>query len=268
MKKVLYVLLGIFFAACYDDKGSYDYHDVNETTIEGINGSYNVTMGVTTLKIDPKVTMTMADPEDTTRFQYEWRANVAYNSTVLLGTTRTLDYPVKLDPRSYTLYFRVIDRQTDLVAVATASLNVGAPYSRGILLIGENREGEADVQMLAMSTDTVLCRDLLADSGLPVLRDPVDVIHTGYNNNDKNIKLWVLTKSQAYSMDRKTFKGNETDVFSKLLYLSQSYDSDFVPVDIIPRIKDNLGNVASTYDRAVVCNNGYIFVGSSYGSCK
>ena len=44
MKKVLYVLLGIFFAACYDDKGSYDYHDVNETTIEGINGSYNVTM--------------------------------------------------------------------------------------------------------------------------------------------------------------------------------------------------------------------------------
>ena len=263
MKKVLYVLLGIFFAACYDDKGSYDYHDVNETTIEGINGSYNVTMGVTTLKIAPKVTMTMADPEDTTRFQYEWRANVAYNSTVLLGTTRTLDYPVKLDPRSYTLYFRVIDRQTDLVAVATASLNVGAPYSRGILLIGENREGEADVQMLAMSTDTVLCRDLLADSGLPVLRDPVDVIHTGYNSNDKCIKLWVLTKSQAYSMDRKTFKGNETDVFSKLLYLSQSYDSDFVPVDIIPRIKDNLGNVASTYNRAVVCNNGYIFVGSS-----
>ena len=64
-------------------------------------------------------------------------------------------------------------------------------------------------------------------------------------------------------MDRKTFKGNETDVFSKLLYLSQSYDSDFVPVDIIPRIKDNLGNVASTYNRAVVCNNGYIFVGSS-----
>ena len=264
MKKVLYVLLGIFFAACYDDKGSYDYHDVNETTIEGINGSYNVTMGVTTLKIDPKVTMTMADPEDTTRFQYEWRANVAYNSTVLLGTTRTLDYPVKLDPRSYTLYFRVIDRQTDLVAVATASLNVGAPYSRGILLIGENREGEADVQMLAMSTDTVLCRDLLADSGLPVLRDPVDVIHTGYNSNDKCIKLWVLTKSQAYSMDRKTFAGSESDVFSKLLFMDQTFDTEFVPVDIIPRVKDKSGkNGGSSYYRTVVCNNGYIFNAST-----
>lgn len=264
MKKVLYILLGILFIACYDDKGSYNYHDINETTIEGIDGSYNVTMGVTTLKIDPKISMTMADPEDTTRFRYEWRANVAYNSTILLGTTRTLDYPVKLDPRSYTLYFRVIDRQTDLVTVATASLNVGAPYSRGILMIGENQKGEVDVQMLAMNTDTVLCKDILANSGLPILRDPVDIIHTGYNNTDKNIKLWVLTKSQGYSMDRVTFKGNETDVFSKLLYLSQSYDSDFVPVDIIPRIKDKAGNVASTYDRAVVCSNGSVFVGSSF----
>ena len=131
-------------------------------------------------------------------------------------------------------------------------------------MIGENREGEVDVQMLAMNTDTVLCKDILANSGLPVLRDPVDIIHTGYNSTDKNIKLWVLTKSQAYFMDRMTFKGNETDVFSKLLYLSQSYDSDFVPVDVIPRIKDKAGNVASSSDRAVVCSNGYIFVGSSF----
>lgn len=262
MKKVLYVLLGVFFAACYDDKGSYDYHDVNETTIEGINGSYSVTRG-TTLKIDPTVTMTMADPEDTTRFQYEWRANVPYNSSILLGTTRTLDCPIELDPRGYTLYFRVIDRQTDLVAVATANLTVGVPYSRGILLIGENREGEVDVQMLEMNADTVLSTNLLANSGLPVLRDPVDIIHTGIGA-DNVVKLWVLTKSQAYSMDRKTFKGNETDVFSKLLYLSQSYGSDFVPVDIIPRIKDKAGNTASTNDRAVVCSNGYIFIRSSF----
>ena len=66
MRKYIICIVSFIGAAllqtgCYDDKGDYDYHDVNETTIEGINGSYNVTMGVTTLKIDPKVTMTMAD---------------------------------------------------------------------------------------------------------------------------------------------------------------------------------------------------------------
>ena len=258
MKKILYVFLGILFAACLDDKGSYDYHDVNETTIEGIAGSYNVTQGITTLKIEPQITMTLADSEDTTRFQYEWRANTGYNSTVLIGTTRTLNYPVTLDVGSYTLYFRVIDRQTDLVAVARASLNVGSPYSRGILLIGENPAGEADVQMLAINTDTVLFRDILVNSGLPVLRDPVDIIHTGYSLYDDYIKLWVLTKSQAYSMDRPTFKGKETDVFSKCLFMSQSHESDFVPVDIVPRIKDKNGN-SDRYNRVVVCSNGYVF---------
>ncbi len=258
MKKILYVFLGILFVACLDDKGSYDYHDVNETTIAGLNSSYSVMLGET-LKIEPEVTMTMGNPEDTTRFQYEWRANVAYNSTVLIGTTRTLNYPVTLEPRSYTLYFRVIDRQTDLVAVATASLNVGTAYSKGILLIGENPAGEADVQMLAINTDTVLLKDILANSGLPVLRDPVDIIHTGAKGDKK---LWVLTKSQAYSMDLKTFKGDETNVFSKCLFLSQSYESDFVPVDIVPRIKDKAGN-SDDYNRVVVCSNGYLFMRNS-----
>mgnify|MGYP004655604537 CR=1 FL=1 len=250
--------------ACYDDKGSYNYHDINETTIEGIEGSYNVMRGLSILKIDPKVIMTMANPEDTVRFQYEWRANIGYNSTVVLGTSRELEYPVDLDPNNYTLYFRVIDRETDIATVATASLKVGTPYSRGILLIGENSRGEADVQMLSMSTDTMLCANILENSGLPLLHDPVDIIHTGYNNDDKKIKLWVLTKSQAYSMDRKTFKGKESDNFSKLLYLSQTYESDFVPVDVVPRIKDKSGNVGNSFARAVVCSNGYIFSSSLF----
>ena len=117
--------------------------------------------------------------------------------------------------------------------------------------------------MLAMSTDTVLCRDLLADSGLPVLRDPVDVIHTGYNNNDKNIKLWVLTKSQAYSMIVKRLREMRR-MYSQIIVFISILRFGLCAGGYYSRIKDNLGNVASTYDRAVVCNNGYIFVGSSF----
>lgn len=265
MKRLVYIIVfALGLTACYDDKGSYDYHDICEVNIEGVESVYETVYRESVLEIDPTVTVTEGNIGDTTRFAYEWRANVAYNSTELIGTERILNYRVELAPRDYTLYFRVTDRQTGVVTVATSTLKVGTAYSKGILLIGENIQGEADVQMLSMVKDTVLYKELLKNSGLPVLKNPVDIIHTGAAGNSNYIKLWVLTGSQAYSMDRKTFAGSESDVFGKLLFMDQTFDTEFVPVDIIPRVKDKSGkNGGSSYCRTVVCNNGYIFNAST-----
>lgn len=265
MKRLVYIIVfALGLTACYDDKGSYDYHDICEVNIEGVESVYETVYRESVLEIDPTVTVTEGNIGDTTRFAYEWRANVAYNSTELIGTERILNYRVELAPRDYTLYFRVTDRQTGVVTVATSTLKVGTAYSKGILLIGENTQGEADVQMLSMVKDTVLYKELLKNSGLPVLKNPVDIIHTGAAGNSNYIKLWVLTGSQAYSMDRKTFAGSESDVFGKLLFMDRTFDTEFVPVDIIPRVKDKSGkNGGSSYYRTVVCNNGYIFNAST-----
>ena len=265
MKRLVYIIVfALGLTACYDDKGSYDYHDICEVNIEGLESVYETVYRESVLEIDPTVTVTEGNIGDTTRFAYEWRANVPYNSTELIGTERILNYRVELAPRDYTLYFRVTDRQTGVVTVATSTLKVGTAYSKGILLIGENTQGEADVQMLSMVKDTVLYKELLKNSGLPVLKNPVDIIHTGAAGNSNYIKLWVLTGSQAYSMDRKTFAGSESDVFGKLLFMDRTFDTEFVPVDIIPRVKDKSGkNGGSSYYRTVVCNNGYIFNAST-----
>lgn len=265
MKRLVYIIVfALGLTACYDDKGSYDYHDICEVNIEGLESVYETVYRESVLEIDPTVTVTEGNIGDTTRFAYEWRANVPYNSTELIGTERILNYRVELAPRDYTLYFRVTDRQTGVVTVATSTLKVGTAYSKGILLIGENIQGEADVQMLSMVKDTVLYKELLKNSGLPVLKNPVDIIHTGAAGNSNYIKLWVLTGSQAYSMDRKTFAGSESDVFGKLLFMDRTFDTEFVPVDIIPRVKDKAGkNGGSSYCRTVVCNNGYIFNAST-----
>lgn len=266
MKRLVYIIVfTLGLTACYDDKGSYDYHDICEVNIEGVESVYETVYRESVLEIDPTVTVTEGNIGDTTRFAYEWRANVAYNSTELIGTEQILNYRVELAPRNdYVLYFRVTDRQTGVVTVATSTLKVGTAYSKGILLIGENAQGEADVQMLSMVKDTVLYKELLKNSGLPVLKNPVDIIHTGAAGNSNYIKLWVLTGSQAYSMDRKTFAGSESDVFGKLLFMDRTFDTEFVPVDIIPRVKDKAGkNGGSSYYRTVVCNNGYIFNAST-----
>ena len=50
-KAILYVagLLWIMATACFNDKGSYNYHDICEVTIDGLEASYNVSMGVSVL---------------------------------------------------------------------------------------------------------------------------------------------------------------------------------------------------------------------------
>ena len=44
--------------ACYDDKGSYDYKDVNEVEVDGLGTSYNLIFKKDTLKITPELKFT------------------------------------------------------------------------------------------------------------------------------------------------------------------------------------------------------------------
>lgn len=258
MKKILSaIFVAILSAGCANDKGSYDYHDINEVTISGVAGSYSVMTEVSVLHIEPTITCTMGDPDD---LEYEWRATIDYNGSTLLGTERVLDYPVTLEPRDYSLYLRVKDPKTEVTAVNKSTLKVGTPYSRGILLSGEKADGKSDIQMLAMTTDTFLIDNMLQISGLPESTTVRNVLYTGKNNYKK---LWIMAADDAYSVDLNTFKYDGTSTFEKILYPTESYSEKFVPVDIIPHIKDRDGNEGSGgYNRATICSDGHVFSSS------
>lgn len=41
MKRLVYIIVfALGLTACYDDKGSYDYHDICEVNIEGVESVY------------------------------------------------------------------------------------------------------------------------------------------------------------------------------------------------------------------------------------
>ena len=41
MKRLVYIIVfALGLTACYDDKGSYDYHDICEVNIEGLESVY------------------------------------------------------------------------------------------------------------------------------------------------------------------------------------------------------------------------------------
>ena len=87
MRQILYICLGIILlsiVSCYDDKGNYDYHDINEVIFGDIETAHNVLLNIDTLKINGKdfVKMSQGDLTDTDRFEYLWVVFSPSNSRV------------------------------------------------------------------------------------------------------------------------------------------------------------------------------------------
>lgn len=54
----------------------------------------------------------------------------------------------------------------------------------GWIILGENSNGEAQLDMITYSVDTMVLKDMLHDSGLPALRGPVKVwVVDNYRDN-------------------------------------------------------------------------------------
>lgn len=98
-----------FATACYDDKGSDDYVEVNEITVEGLEERYPVVYKKTVLEIPITLHCTL-DKDTPERYEYEWKAVSYADNTgkgVVIGTERDLSYLVELAPGSYALYLKV-----------------------------------------------------------------------------------------------------------------------------------------------------------------
>jgi hypothetical protein len=262
--KIYYYTLGllavIFIGSCSKDLGNYEYSPINELNIEGVNSTYIVRTGIDTLRIKPKITATM-DEADTARYHYLWilkRDNKIFDT---IGRKRNLEYAVRLSPIPYDLFYRVLDQKTGVVWIVNTKINVSTAYSRGILVIGEDQQGNAEAEMLSMLTDTIHIKNILSNSGLPKLKDPVSFLHTGAGS-DAYIKLWVFTKSGSYFLDRATLAGSSSNNFSRVLYISEAIPPETLqPVVYAPQVRTAAGAVGSTLYRAFITKAGDIFAG-------
>ena len=165
-------------ASCSKDLGNYEYNEINELNIGNVNAEYKVRTGIDTLRIKPDIKTTL-DEGDTSRYRYLWILRTGTLKFDTIGKTRNLNYPVKLDPTLYELYYRLLDKKTGVTWNATTKVVVSTASSRGWLLMGENEQGFAEAEMLSMINDTVHIKNILSTSGLPPVKAPVSFVHTG-----------------------------------------------------------------------------------------
>jgi hypothetical protein len=228
MKKLILLpwALALIALSCNEDKGSYDYKEINEVQFSGIAAEYTIPY-LDTLRITPEITSTLAESE-VGRYEYIWelgRPRYTSQPPVVIGHERELNYYVDIKPGDYTLFMGVIDKQTGVrwTTVASSIVHVRERYGRGYIVIGEDEEGYADVDMIAMPADTIIVKGLLRGNGLPDMRNPRSVLFSGQyyyegGANNRWTELWVMTGDGAYYLDLTTFEGNPANNFDKWLF--------------------------------------------------
>jgi hypothetical protein len=260
MKKIFFTILStvLLATACTEDKGNYDYHEITDVTISGIEQNYQVMMNVGVLEINPTITLSDGGNPDDGRYQYLWISAKLLGRVDTIGHERILRWQATLPISEYDLQLRVIDKETGNLWRYKTKFNVVTFHTRGFLLIGENSAGKVQVQMLAMlaGQDTVLYDNLLEYSGLPDLTGPKEIFHTGNSSGTATKRIWLITESGSYWIDNITLASSPENTLNTFMATPHP---GLQLLDMAPRINQANGNNGSSGQRFFTASDGNLY---------
>lgn len=137
IRYIIIVFLAWGFLACYDDLGNYDYHDINEITVDSVKAFYTVDQ-FDTLKIQPLLAGTMYS--DTSRFSYTWEIDGQ-----VVGNNAFLNYKVMNSPGEKYCRLIIEDRETGVKEYCYFNTNVVSTTAVDGILLLSNHEGHAEL---------------------------------------------------------------------------------------------------------------------------
>ena len=143
LKYVLGLMILIILTACYEDKGNYDYHEIDEVRVKGIPESVEIDR-FSKLEIKPDISGSIFG-NDTSKYSYEWKI-----ANKVISTQKDLDYEVSNAQGSYTLLFTIAEKETKVKTFVTTKLIVNYSTSSDGILGVSSKEGKADLSYLRL----------------------------------------------------------------------------------------------------------------------
>lgn len=285
MKQILFIciagMLTFFSASCYDDKGSYDYHEINEITVSNWpEDGYTAINNSDTLRITPQweldststepyIAFSMDNGQDTARYEYIWEVQesevTSDDQGTIISRERNLVYPVNLPPTNYYVFLKIRDKETGLLWISNTTLRVAQASDRGYLFLGEKEDGTAGLDMVSTATDTIILKNMLDNCGLPVLEGPLRVMYTGYYYRGNCI--WVTTETGAYFLDPSTMQSSAYNTFNSLVFAAVPMPETLIPLDMAARQRGyNMNGMYRFYATEDYIIGGAITTGETYGN--
>lgn len=158
MKKTIILSLLAFTVAltsCFEDKGNYDYKEMGEIKVEGINekGYSRISMKER-LEIPTTITSTM----DGNEFEYIWGIHpVTSQGEKKLDTIsfeQNLSYDVINSPGLYKLVYRVVNKKNGLFKYITTDFTVTSDFSDGWYVLKDS-ENKTEMDLHSLNNNSV-----------------------------------------------------------------------------------------------------------------
>lgn len=209
---ILLVALCCLVAACYKDKGNYDYQAINKlsfTNIDTANG-YTVNAGET-LTVTPQVKGTQDPDGSGKKYSYEWSLDLTVRDTVL-SREKNLNVKLVVPPGKYTLQYKVTDLETGVKFHIRTQLLVSTKVFEGYLVMNEvNGKTRLDMLSYSRANDNFTqITDVLSEmsSALPVQGKPLQVYcfeTVAFNMTPQTYRIYLVTETGTYKIDPETF---------------------------------------------------------------
>ena len=152
MKRLIYFILGLLVASCYDDKGNYTYQEVNKLDVS-LNKVYSVRLDKdTTVTIIPQLSQSLQENED--NLEYTWLHSTTNHNFYghgkfdTVGLEKNLSFHIDPEVKNlaYAHYFRlnVYDRITDIEYPVNTTIELIKPYV-GSWMILHRKNGQTEL---------------------------------------------------------------------------------------------------------------------------
>ena len=128
--------------SCFEDEGNYDYDEIFDITVTGINSSYESFSLVDSLKISPVI-----EPQ-AEQYEYFWgvyKDAPGYKIDTICHT-RTLNMFVELQPDTYKLLFGAKEKKSGIQKLITTELKVSTALSKGWYVL-RSQNGSTDLDL-------------------------------------------------------------------------------------------------------------------------
>lgn len=202
-KRLIFSLFaGILLASsCADDKGNYDYSDLNNITIDGISKDITA-LSYSNLEITP-VFKNFIPAED--QFDFEWKAiqMSGDRETEVIGTEKNLNYTVELLPGAYTLLYTIKEKGSEVYYREEMKLQVNSVTSEGWLVLSSDNN-RARLDMVSNITGETY-HDILHNSEMPEMQNPYSIVYLPSYQGDANSPFYLFAENGATRLGKDDF---------------------------------------------------------------
>ncbi|WP_293310785.1 PKD-like family lipoprotein [Pedobacter sp. UBA5917] len=269
IKTIGFCLVMLFALGCSKDLGNYDYHEINEGSISNILPTYTSLRGVT-LSIDPTLTFTQDNTNDTTKYSYKW-SYIDYTVLPLtkktIATSKNLNWTVSIaaSNTAYEVWYEVTEKSTGLVARKSTKLTVTTNIADGWLVLNDI-DGKARLDFFNyVNNDFQYFNDVLASNSTLVLTGKPKMV---YFCQRRDPFTSIIAKSIFVGTDQGTSIINtQANNFSTFSNFTNSM-TNYVPA---PYYAEKVKAQASSYLLYLLDSKGQLFyenptVGYAFGT--